>query len=145
MRSTCWPASAKGARVNRPYAVLVSDSPQSLLDQMSGLRSPRQTAANLRGLTKAKREAIAIKTTADRKAADADRAITTVAKTRRQLQSKQNALQLQAIQVRTIYETMTGKQLAAPARSPVHLRSAPAAHRGRIHAGRGPGGAHPHR
>ena len=107
-------ASAKGARVNRLYAVLVSDSPQSLLDQMSGLEVlSRQTAANLRGLTKAKREAIAIKTTADRKAADADRAITTVAKTRRQLQSKQNALQLQAIQVRTIYETMTGKQLAA--------------------------------
>lgn len=107
-------ASSKGARVNRLYAMLVSDSPQSLLDQMSGLEVlSRQTAANLRGLTKAKREATATKTVADRKAADADRAIAAVTKTKGELQSTQNALQLQAIQVRTIYESMTGKQLAA--------------------------------
>lgn len=107
-------ASSKGARVNRLYAVLVSDSPQSLLDQMSGLEVlSRQTAANLRGLTKAKHEATATKATADRKAADADKAIASVTKTKSDLQSKQNALQLQAIQVRTIYESMTGKQLAA--------------------------------
>lgn len=107
-------ASSKGARVNRLYAVLVSDSPQSLLDQMSGLEVlSRQTAANLRGLTKAKHEATTTKATADRKAADADKAIAAVSETKGRLQSKQNALQLQAIQVRTIYESMTGKQLAA--------------------------------
>ncbi|MBD0022617.1 C40 family peptidase [Gordonia pseudamarae] len=107
-------AGSKGARVNRLYAVLVSDSPQSLLDQMSGLEVlSRQTAANLRGLTKAKREASSTKDAADRKAADADKAMAKVSKTKGDLQSKQSTLQLQAIQVRTIYESMTGKQLAA--------------------------------
>ena len=44
-------ASYKGARVNRLYAVLVSDSPQSLLDQMSGLEViSRQASADLKGL-----------------------------------------------------------------------------------------------
>ncbi|NED68065.1 NlpC/P60 family protein, partial [Streptomyces sp. SID10244] len=53
-------ASYKGARVNRLYAVLVSDSPQSLLDQMSGLELiSRQAATDLKGLKDARRNTLA--------------------------------------------------------------------------------------
>ena len=57
--------------------------------------------------------AIAIKTTADRKAADAGLRHHHRRQDEASAAIQQNALRLQAIQVRTIYETMTGKQLAA--------------------------------
>ncbi|MEE4023206.1 NlpC/P60 family protein [Gordonia sp. PKS22-38] len=107
-------ASYKGARVNRLYAVLVSDSPQSLLDQMSGLELiSRQSAADLQGLKDARRNTQAAKTEADETAAEATAAVAAAEKTRGELQAKQANLQLQAVQIRAVYESMTGRQLAA--------------------------------
>ncbi|AZG43671.1 C40 family peptidase [Gordonia insulae] len=107
-------ASYKGARVNRLYAVLVSDSPQSLLDQMSGLELiSRQAATDLKGLKEARRKTLAAKTAADKTATEATTAVAAAEKTRGELQAKQANLQLQAIQIRAVYQSMTGKQLAA--------------------------------
>ncbi|MFW0787415.1 C40 family peptidase [Gordonia sp. CPCC 206044] len=107
-------ASYKGARVNRLYAVLVSDSPQSLLDQMSGLELiSRQAATDLKGLKEARRKTQAAKDSADKTATEATTAVAAAEKTRGQLQAKQANLQLQAVQIRAVYESMTGKQLAA--------------------------------
>lgn len=107
-------ASVRGARVNRLYAVLVSDSPQSLLDQMSGLEMlSRQTAAELKGLKKARDNAAAAQAAADATAATAEKAVVAAEQSRGELQAKQANLQLQAIQVRAVYQSMTGKQLAA--------------------------------
>ncbi|GAA3691811.1 NlpC/P60 family protein [Gordonia hankookensis] len=107
-------ASYKGARVNRLYAVLVSDSPQSLLDQMSGLELiSRQAATDLKGLKDARRNTLAAKASADKTATEATAAVASAEKTRGELQAKQANLQLQAVQIRAVYESMTGKQLAA--------------------------------
>ncbi len=106
-------ASYKGARVNRLYAVLVSDSPQSLLDQMSGLELiSRQAAADLKGLKAARLKTITAKTSADQTATKATAAVAAAEKTRGELQAKQSNLQLQAIQIRAVYKSMTGQQLA---------------------------------
>ncbi|MFW0792852.1 C40 family peptidase [Gordonia sp. CPCC 205515] len=107
-------ASYKGARVNRLYAVLTSDSPQSLLDQMSGLEVvSRQAAADLKGLKAARAKTTAAKAAADQTADEATTAVAAAEKTRGELQAKQANLQLQAIRIRAIYGSMTGKQLAA--------------------------------
>ncbi|GAC69523.1 NlpC/P60 family protein [Gordonia soli] len=107
-------ASYKGARVNRLYAVLVSDSPQSLLDQMSGLELiSRQSAADLNGLRETRKKTIAAKNSAERTAAAATKAVAAAERTRGDLQAKQSNLQLQAVQIRAVYQSMTGKQLAA--------------------------------
>ena len=107
-------ASYKGARVNRLYAVLVSDSPQSLLDQMSGLEViSRQASADLKGLKKARAQMAAAKAKSDRTAAEATTAVSAAERVRGDLQAKQANLQLQAVQVRAVYESMTGKQLGA--------------------------------
>ncbi|NMO03354.1 C40 family peptidase [Gordonia sp. TBRC 11910] len=106
-------ASYRGARINRLYAVLVSDSPQNLLDQMSGLELvSRQSAADLRKLKASRRTTLAAKKTADDSAATATTAIAAVEKTRGQLQVERANLNLQAVRIRAIYESMTGKQLA---------------------------------
>ncbi|ALG86863.1 C40 family peptidase [Gordonia phthalatica] len=107
-------ASYRGARINRLYAMLVSDSPQNLLDTMSGLEvMSRQSAADLRSVVKVAREAKAAKADAERTADAATRAIAASEKTRGELQAKQADLQLQAVQIRAIYQSMTGRQLAA--------------------------------
>ncbi len=107
-------AGYRGAKVNRLYAVLVSDSPQSLLDQMSGLEMvSRQTVRDLEAYRTASAEASTARDaarTAGRKAADA---VAAVDKRRAYLQSKQSELQLQIAQVKAVYESLTGKQLAA--------------------------------
>lgn len=106
-------ASYKGARVNRLYAVLVSDSPQSLLDQMSGLELiSRQAAADLSGLKATRAKTVRAKTEADDTAVKATAAVAAAEKTRGELQAKRANLQLQAVQIRAIYQSMTGKQLA---------------------------------
>lgn len=107
-------ASYKGARVNRLSALLVSDSPQSLLDQMSGLELvSRQAAHDLKGLKAARAQTVAAQTAADKTAATATTALAAAEKTRGELQSQQANLQLQAIRIRAIYASMTGQQLAA--------------------------------
>ncbi|WP_408068798.1 NlpC/P60 family protein [Williamsia herbipolensis] len=107
-------ASYRGARVNRLYAVLVSDSPQSLLDQMSGLEMvSRQTSSDLRAYKSASASATAARAEAVAARDSAAKALAAVDRTRGDLQAKQSDLQLQIAQVKAIYESLTGKQLAA--------------------------------
>lgn len=107
-------ASYRGARVNRLYAVLVSDSPQSLLDQMSGLEMlSRQTAADVRAYRAASAEAVEAKASAQQARDTAAKAVAAVDATRAGLQAKQSDLQLNIAQVKAVYESLTGKQLAA--------------------------------
>ncbi|WOC13711.1 hypothetical protein MP11Mi_28180 [Gordonia sp. MP11Mi] len=107
-------ASYRGARVNRLYAMLVSDSPQSLLDNMSGLEvMSRQSAADLRSITAIARETREAKANADKSARDASDAVAVAEKQRGRLQAKQADLQLEAVQIRAVYKSLTGKQLAA--------------------------------
>lgn len=106
--------SYRGARINRLYAVLVSDSPQNLLDQMSGLELiSRQSAADLKKLKATRAQTVAAKKSADDAAGAATTALAAVEKTRSALQSKQADLSMQAVRIKAIYESMTGKQLAA--------------------------------
>lgn len=107
-------ASYKGARINRLYAVLVSDSPQNLLDQMSGLELvSRQSTSDLRSLRATRQKIVEAKATADTAASSATTALAAVEKTRGELQMKRANLSMQAIRIKSIYESMTGKQLAA--------------------------------
>ncbi|GAA3963825.1 C40 family peptidase [Gordonia caeni] len=107
-------ASYRGARVNRLYAMLVSDSPQNLLDNMSDLEViSRQAASDLRSLKKTADEATNAKKTAEQAATAAASAVKDAERKRGDLQAKQAELQLEAVSVRAVYESMTGKQLAA--------------------------------
>ncbi|GAA4678730.1 peptidoglycan hydrolase RipC [Gordonia humi] len=107
-------ASYRGARINRLYAMLVSDSPQSLLDNMSGLEvMSRQSAADLRSITATARKTKDAKKTADEAAEKARVAVADAERRRGSLQAKQADLQLEAVQIRAVYQSLTGKQLAA--------------------------------
>ena len=107
-------ASNRGARVNRLYAMLVSDSPQSLLDNMSNLEIiSRQAAADLRSIRATATEATTAKSSAEQASASAANAVKEAAGKQRELQTKQQKLQLESISIRAIYESMTGQQLAA--------------------------------
>ncbi|WP_425402240.1 C40 family peptidase [Gordonia shandongensis] len=106
--------SYRGARVNRLYAMLVSDSPQSLLDNMSGLEIvSRQAAGDFRSVVNTAKATTAAKKKAEDTAKAASAAIAASQKTRGRLQAEQAGLQVQGVQIRAIYESMTGKQLAA--------------------------------
>lgn len=106
-------ASYKGARVNRLYAVLVSDSPQSLLDQMAGLEMiSRQTVEDVKKFTAAKSKAEkAQKAAADAKL-KAEAAVATAEKTSADLQAQQSERVFKATEIRAMYQALTGKQLA---------------------------------
>ncbi|WP_371865345.1 C40 family peptidase [Gordonia spumicola] len=107
-------ASYRGARVNRLYAMLVSDSPQSLLDNMSGLEiMSRQAATDLRTVTETAKRTRQARVDADNAAAAARTAVAEAERHRGELQTKQADLQLEAVQIRAIYKSLTGKQLAA--------------------------------
>ncbi|WP_372493273.1 C40 family peptidase [Gordonia alkaliphila] len=107
-------ASYRGARVNRLYAVLVSDSPQDLLNNMSDLEVlSRQSAADLKSIKGIAKDASNAKKTADQAAAAASTAVKDAARKRGDLQAKQADLQLEAVAVRAVYKSMTGKELAA--------------------------------
>ncbi len=106
-------ASYKGARVNRLYAVLVSDSPQSLLDQMSGLEMiSRQTVADVGKFKVANDKAEAAKKTAEDSKKKAEQAVAAAEKTSSDLQAQQSERVFKATEIRAMYEALTGKQLA---------------------------------
>ncbi len=107
-------ASSRGARVNRLYAMLVSDSPQNLLDNMSHLEVvSRQAAADLRAIRTTAAAAMTAKSAAEQTSAAAAGAVKEAARKRRELQTTQQKLQTESISIRAIYESMTGEQLAA--------------------------------
>ncbi|WP_415041165.1 NlpC/P60 family protein [Gordonia sp. (in: high G+C Gram-positive bacteria)] len=106
-------ASYRGARVNRLYSLLVSDSPQQMLDQMSALDIISHDATrNLKDLTRVRAAAVQTKQDSAKATADANAAIAKVEKTRADLQAKRANLALQAVQIRAVYQSMTGQQLA---------------------------------
>ena len=106
--------SYMGGRSNRLYAVLTSNSPQTLLDQMSGLEMvSRRAAADLSALKKVRAQTVSDRDAANTAASTATRAVSYAERVRGDLQKKQAELQLQAAQIRVIYQSLTGKQLAA--------------------------------
>lgn len=107
-------ASYRGARINRLYSLLVSDSPQQMLDQMSALDIISHDATrNLKNLSRVRAAAVEAKDGAEKSSAVANAAIAKVEKTRADLQAKRANLALQEIQIRAVYQSMTGQQLAA--------------------------------
>lgn len=107
-------ASYRGARVNRLYALLVSDSPQNVLDNMSDLEViSSQVDADIREIKKTASRAATAKKNAEKAAAEASDAVKDAARKRGELQAKQANMQLEAVTVRTLYQSMTGRQLAA--------------------------------
>ncbi|MFT3661954.1 MAG: C40 family peptidase [Gordonia sp. (in: high G+C Gram-positive bacteria)] len=107
-------ASYRGARVNRLYAMLVSDSPQNLLDNMTDLEVvSRQAASDIRSIRVSAKNAATAKKDADRVAGSAAAAAKEAARKRDALKTKQAKLKLEEISVRALYESMTGRQLAA--------------------------------
>ncbi|MFC0313830.1 NlpC/P60 family protein [Gordonia phosphorivorans] len=107
-------ASFRGARVNRLSAMLVSDSPQDLLNNMSDLEVlSRQSAADLKSIKSIARDATNAKKSAEQAATAASTAVKDAARKRGDLQAKQADLQLEAVAVRAVYQSMTGKELAA--------------------------------
>ncbi|QBJ98497.1 protein p60 precursor [Rhodococcus sp. ABRD24] len=112
-------ASYQGARTNRLYALMVSDSPQQLLDQMSALDAiSNETAKAVSGFKQATSEA-AVAAEASRVSADAARAATEQAKlVSDELQNKQSELQKQIDSVTRAFDQLTGAERAQLAGSP---------------------------
>ena len=107
-------ASYRGARVNRLYALLVSDSPQSLLDNMSDLEVvSRQASADMRNVKKTATDAADAKSHAEQVALEADLAAKDAQKKRATLKKKQAEMAIEASSVRALYQGLTGQQLAA--------------------------------
>ena len=107
-------ASYKGARVNRLYAMMVSDSPQDLLDSMSDLELlSTQASRDLRDLRQAQRQLSQEEARADQARSNAVAARDQAAQARRELQAKTADMQLEEVKVRAVYQALTGKQLAA--------------------------------
>lgn len=106
-------ASYQGARTNRLFAVMVSDSPQQLLDQMSALDAiSNDTARAVAEFKQASTDADAAEA-ASRVSADAARAATEQAKlVSDELQSKQSELQKQIDEVTTAFDRLTGAERA---------------------------------
>ncbi|MFT4086054.1 MAG: NlpC/P60 family protein [Gordonia sp. (in: high G+C Gram-positive bacteria)] len=107
-------ASYRGARVNRLYAMLVSDSPQNLLDNMSDLEViSRQAAGDIKSIKKTAKDAKKAKSDAEKAGKDATDAANLARQQKGEVQAKQADLQIEAVAVRAVYASMTGKELAA--------------------------------
>jgi len=106
-------ASYQGAHTNRLFAVMVSDSPQQLLDQMSALDAiSNETSKAVAQFKQATTDAEAA-TDASRASADAARAATEQAKVvSDELQHKQSELQQQIDSVTAAYGRLTGAERA---------------------------------
>ncbi|WP_217497530.1 NlpC/P60 family protein [Rhodococcus sp. SGAir0479] len=106
-------ASYQGARTNRLFAVMVSDSPQQLLDQMSALDAiSSETARAVAQFKQATTDAESAEN-ASRASADAARSATEQARSVSDgLQSKQSDLQKQIDEVTKAFDRLTGAERA---------------------------------
>ncbi|WP_258195112.1 NlpC/P60 family protein [Rhodococcus sp. OK519] len=106
-------ASYQGARTNRLYALMVSDSPQQLLDQMAALDAiSNETTKALAGFKQASTDAAAA-AEASRVSADEARTATDQAKlVSDDLQNKQSELQKQIESVTQAFDRLTGAERA---------------------------------
>lgn len=113
-------ANYQGARTNSLFAMLVSESPDQLLDQMSALKIVNDDTvaqvASFRQVKAAADSAAAAATTAsDAATAAATEANTTLA----DLQQQLGELQSKADEVRALYASLTAPQLAVIAGNPL--------------------------
>ncbi|WP_040772153.1 NlpC/P60 family protein [Rhodococcus rhodnii] len=104
-------ANYQGARTNRLFALMVSDSPQQMLDQMSALDViSKQTADRVGGFTDASAEADAATARAEQ-AAGAARAATAAAQAvSDELARKQSDLDAQIGEVTRAFESLTSAE-----------------------------------
>lgn len=106
-------ASYQGARTNRLFAVMVSDSPQQLLDQMSALDAISNETSRAVSEFKQAMTAAEAAEAASRVSAEAARAATEQAKlVSDELQSKQSDLQKQIDEVTKAFDRLTGAERA---------------------------------
>ncbi len=104
-------ATYEGARLNRLSALLVSRSPQDLLDRMSGLDLlATDTTTRVRAFTAATGDASAAKAAADAAVVAAKRAETVAVSVQADLKAKQAALATQTQAVRAQYANLTQAQ-----------------------------------
>ncbi|NEW41723.1 C40 family peptidase [Nocardia cyriacigeorgica] len=112
-------AAYQGARTNRLFSVLVSDSPQQLLDQMSTLDVvATQTSIQLQQYKKATDAATAAETTARTAADDARTAADKANSVRGDLERKRADLQGAIVQVIEAWGTLSATDKSALAGSP---------------------------
>ncbi|QNG18503.1 C40 family peptidase [Rhodococcus triatomae] len=112
-------ANYQGARTNRLFALLVSDSPQQLLDQMSALDViAGRTADDVSQYTAASAQAREA-AEASQASADAARAASEQAKALSDdLQRRQSELEAQIVEVTKAFEGLTGAERAQLAGTP---------------------------
>ncbi|MFD4294527.1 NlpC/P60 family protein [Rhodococcus sp. NPDC058505] len=104
-------ANYQGGRVNRLFAVMVSDSPQQLLDQMSTLSVlSADTAAQVREFTEASDAAVAAEESSRQSADDARTATEHARSISDDLQRTQSDLQGQISQVTAAFADLTSAE-----------------------------------
>ncbi|MET9327078.1 NlpC/P60 family protein [Tsukamurella sp. NPDC003166] len=104
-------ANYKGSRTNRTYALLVSDSPQQMLDQMSTLDFiNRDVVATVAAFKKSKTEADSAAKRADEAAKAADTTKTEAEKKAADLREKKSRLAQEIARIKAIYDRLTGAQ-----------------------------------
>ncbi len=104
-------ANYKGARTNRTYALLVSDSPQQMLDQMSTLDFVnRDVVATVAAYKKSKTAADAAATRAAEASKSAEDARTAAERKSADLKAKKSRLAQEIARIKAIYDRLTGAQ-----------------------------------
>ncbi|ADG79283.1 NLP/P60 protein OS=Tsukamurella paurometabola (strain ATCC 8368 / DSM / CCUG 35730 / CIP 100753/ JCM 10117 / KCTC 9821 / NBRC 16120 / NCIMB 702349 / NCTC 13040) OX=521096 GN=Tpau_2683 PE=3 SV=1 [Tsukamurella paurometabola] len=107
-------ANYKGARTNRTFALLVSDSPQKMLDQMSTLDFlNRDVVSTIDGFKKAKAAAVSAEQRATEAAKSADTAKTDAERKRDDLNKKKAQLAAEIARIKALYDRLTGAQRGA--------------------------------
>ncbi|BDH58092.1 C40 family peptidase [Tsukamurella sp. PLM1] len=104
-------ANYKGSRTNRTYALLVSDSPQQMLDQMSTLDFiNRDVIATVDAYKKSKSAAESAAKRADDAAKAAESTRTDAEKKASDLREKKSKLAREVARIKAIYDRLTGAQ-----------------------------------
>ncbi|CAM3769203.1 MULTISPECIES: NlpC/P60 family protein [Tsukamurella] len=107
-------ANYKGARTNRTFALLVSDSPQTMLDQMSTLDFINRDVLNtIDGFKKAKAAAVSAEQRAADASKSADTAKTDAERKRDDLNKKKAQLASEIARIKALYDRLTGAQRGA--------------------------------
>lgn len=107
-------ANYKGSRTNRTFALLVSDSPQKMLDQMSTLDFiNRDVVTTIDGFKKATAAAAGAEQRAVTAAKSADDAKTDAERKRDDLQVKKSQLATEIARIKALYDRLTGAQRGA--------------------------------
>ncbi|WP_461165958.1 NlpC/P60 family protein [Tsukamurella serpentis] len=107
-------ANYKGSRTNRTYALLVSDSPQQMLDQMSTLDFiNRDVVATVDAFKKSRSAAAAAAKRADDAAASAGTAKDDADRKAADMREKKSRLAQEIVRIKAIYDRLSGSQRAS--------------------------------